>query len=85
MSTIRQYCRIIAIKGEFMSIRNKIKSILADEDKTMKSLAEDLSLKKNKKISADVLSKKLIRDAIKYYEVEEILDLLGYKIKIEKK
>lgn len=67
-----------------MAIRNKIKAILADEDFTMKALAEELSKKNNKKVTLDTISKKLAKDTIKYREVEEILEVLGYKITIEK-
>lgn len=68
-----------------MSIRSKIKSLLANEDLTMKSLAEKLSNAKNKKVTLDSISKKLTKDTIKYTEVEEILDLLGYEIEFKKK
>lgn len=67
-----------------MAIRNKIKAILADEDLTMKYLAEQLSEKRKKKTSLESLSQKLVKDTIKYAEVEEILEVLGYKITIEK-
>lgn len=67
-----------------MAIRNKIKAILADEDFTMKALAEELSKKNNKKVTLDTISKKLAKDTVKYREVEEILEVLGYKITIEK-
>ncbi len=67
-----------------MTIRNKIKALLASEDLTMKAVAYELSKRKNKKITLDTLSKKLVKDTIKYREVEEILDVLGYKITIEK-
>lgn len=67
-----------------MAIRNKIKAILADEDLTMKCLAEQLSEKRKKKTSLESLSQKLVKDTIKYAEVEEILEVLGYKITIEK-
>ena len=67
-----------------MTIRNKIKALLASEDLTMKAVAQELSKRKNKKITLDAISKKLVKDTIKYREVEEILDVLGYKITIEK-
>ncbi|MBS4759948.1 MAG: hypothetical protein KHX03_04540 [Clostridium sp.] len=68
-----------------MSIKKIIKTILVEEEITMTQLSEKLSAVKNKKITLDSISKKLAKNTIKYYEVEEILDLLGYKIKIEKK
>ncbi len=68
-----------------MTIKKQIKILLAEEDKTLKELAKNLSLKLNKKITADGLSKKLRNNTIKYAEAEDLIDCLGYKIKIEKK
>ena len=63
-----------------MTIRKKIKNILTNEDLTIKGLAENLSQKKGTKINTDSISQKLLRDSIKYKDVEEILDILGYDI-----
>ncbi len=63
-----------------MTIRKKIKNILTNEDLTIKGLAENLSQKKGTKINPDSISQKLLRDSIKYKDVEEILDILGYDI-----
>ena len=68
-----------------MSIRKKIKNILTNEDLTIKKLAEALSEKKQKHINPDTISQKLIIDSIKYKDVEEILDVLGYEIVFQKK
>ena len=67
-----------------MTIKKIIKTILIEEDATLKDLAEKMSVKLNKKITADSLSKKLRNDTIKYKEAEQIINFLGYKIKIEK-
>ena len=67
-----------------MTIRTKIKSLLANEDITMKSVAEELSKVKNRKITLDSISKKMAKDTIRYTEVEEILDLIGYEIEFKK-
>jgi len=67
-----------------MTVRKQIKILLAEEDLTLKELAKRLSLKFHKKITADGLSKKLCNNTIKYTEAEQIIDCLGYKIKIEK-
>ena len=63
-----------------MTIRKKIKNILTNEDLTIKGSAENLSQKKGTKINPDSISQKLLRDSIKYKDVEEILDILGYDI-----
>lgn len=68
-----------------MSIRKKIKNLLTNEDLTIKKLAEALSEKKQKYINPDTISQKLIRDSIKYKDVEEILDVMGYEIVFQKK
>ena len=67
-----------------MTIKKQIKMLLVEEDKTLKELAEKLSLKFNKKITADGLSKKIRNETIKYTEAEQLIDCLGYRIKIEK-
>ena len=68
-----------------MSIREEIKSLLAKENITLTELAKEISAKTNKKITVYSLSQKLLRDSMKHNEVKELLDFLGYKIKIEKK
>ena len=68
-----------------MTIKKQIKILLAEEELTLKDLAEKLSAKSGKKVTADSLSKKLRNNTIKYAEAEELIDCLGYKIKIEKK
>ena len=50
----------------------------------MKSVAEELSKVKKRKITLDSISKKLAKDTIRYTEVEEILDLIGYEIEFKK-
>lgn len=68
-----------------MIIKKQIKILLTEEEITLKELAEKVSLKLNKKITADGLSKKLRNNTIKYAEALELIDCLGYKIKVEKK
>lgn len=63
-----------------MSIRKKIKNLLINEESTIKELAEKLSQKKKTSINPDSISQKLLRESIKYNEVEEILDVMGYDI-----
>lgn len=68
-----------------MSIRAKIKSLLAGENITIKEAAEKLSAKNHKKINPDSISQKLLRGTIKFCEVEELLDILDYDIVFKKR
>lgn len=68
-----------------MTIREDIKSLLAKENITLTEIAKEISTKSNKKVTVYGLSQKLLRDSVKYNEVREILDCLGYTLKIEKK
>ena len=61
-----------------MSIREDIKSILARENVTMQSIAEKLNS------SVQNLSNKLRSKTIKFEEVREIADILGYDIEFKK-
>jgi hypothetical protein len=68
-----------------MSIREDIKSLLAKENITLTELAQEASAKTNKKITIYSLSQKLLRDSMRYSEVKELLDCLGYEIDFKKK
>lgn len=68
-----------------MTIRTKLKSLFASENIKIKEVAENLSNVKNKTITADSISQKLLRGTIKFQEVEEILDVLGYDIIFKKR
>ena len=62
-----------------MSIREEIKSLLAIENKTMKDIAEQMET------TIQNLSQKLRNKTIKFEEVCEITDLLGYDIEFVKR
>lgn len=62
-----------------MSIREEIKSLLAIENKTMKDIAEQMET------TIQNLSQKLRNKTIKFEEVREITDLLGYDIEFVKR
>lgn len=64
-----------------LKVREQIKSLLAEKGITMKSLAELLSEKTNKKYSLANLSAKLQRGTLSYNEVLIIANILGYEIK----
>lgn len=67
-----------------MSIREEIKILLAKENITLTELAKEASIKWRKKFTVNSLSQKLLRGSIKYEEVKELVESLGYKIKFEK-
>lgn len=62
-----------------MSIREDIKVLLAQENVTMQSVAEKLNS------SVQNLSNKLRSKTIKFEEVREITDILGYDIEFNKR
>ncbi len=64
-----------------MSIYEELKSTLAYEATTMTRVAELLKLKKNRNLTMNNLSRKLRTKTIKFEEVRDILDVLGYDIK----
>lgn len=65
--------------SKHMSIREDLKSLLAKENMTMREMA------KRRGISLQSLSNKLCNKTIKFEEVREIADILGYDIKFEKR
>lgn len=67
-----------------MSIREDIKMLLAQKAMTMTKLAELLT-EKGKKTSVKSLSNKLAKKTIKFEEVREILDIIGFKIEYKEK
>ncbi|MBS5860587.1 helix-turn-helix domain-containing protein [bacterium] len=62
-----------------MSARGEIKSILAKENITMTDLAKKIPT------SVNNLSNKLRNNTIKYEEVRQIADILGYDIQFVKR
>jgi len=67
-----------------MSIREDIKMLLAKKAITMTEVAKKLSTKENN-ITVQSLSKKLSKKTIKFEEVREILDVLGYDIEYKER
>lgn len=63
-----------------MTAKQEIKVMLARKGLTLKELVALLNDKYNRNDSLQNLSNKLNRDSIRYREVEEIANLLGYKI-----
>jgi len=67
-----------------MSVREDIKILLARENITLTELAKEASTKWQKKFTVNSLSQKLSRSSMKYDEVKELAEAIGYKIKFEK-
>ena len=67
-----------------MSIREDIKMLLAQKAITITNLAELLT-EKGKKTSVKSLSNKLAKKTIKFEEVREISDIIGFKIEYKEK
>ena len=68
-----------------MSIYEELKSTFAYEATTMTKVAKLLKENKNRNLSMNNLSRKLRTKTIKYEEVRDILDVLGYDIKFVKR
>lgn len=67
-----------------MSIREDIKMLLAKKAITMTEIAKRLSTPDNN-ITVQSLSKKLSKKTIKFEEVREILDVMGYDIEYKER
>lgn len=68
-----------------MSVKTRIKSLLANEDIKIKELAELLSKKRGQTVLPNTISQKLLKENMKFNEVEDILDVLGYDIIFQKR
>ena len=68
-----------------MTAKQEIKVMLARKGLTLKELVTLLNEKHNRNDSLQNLSNKLNRDSIRYREVEEIADVLGYEIEFKQK
>lgn len=64
--------------------REILKILLMKENLSLSKLAQMLS-SKNKKVYQQTLSDKLIKGNLKFDEMVEICDLLGYEIEFNKK
>ncbi len=67
-----------------MGVREDIKILLVKENLTLTNLADKLSKKYGKKFTADGISQKLRKGTMRYEEVKQIVDVLGYKIDFNK-
>ena len=70
---------------DFIDIKKEIKIALLNKGMTSKQLVSDLNEKYGRSPHVPSLSKKLKNNTIRFEEVQEILDILGYRIYIDKK
>lgn len=68
-----------------MTIKDDVKSLIAKEAWTMTDIAGILYKTENKRIAASSLSQKLKNETIKYREILQIADILGYDIEFKKR
>lgn len=68
-----------------MYIKDEIKSLLAKEAKTMTEIASILYKTENKRTAMSSLSQKLKNETIRYREIRQIADILGYDIEFKKR
>ena len=66
-----------------MDIKHELFSLMQDKNISIEKLAELMS--DDKKVYPNTLQKKLDTRKIHFKEVQKILNILGYKIKITKK
>lgn len=70
---------------QLMGIKEEIKALLAKESQTMTDIASKIYSNKNKRSAMSNLSQKLGKETIRYEEVREIADILGYDIEFVKR
>lgn len=68
-----------------MGIHEKLKALLANEATTMTEISKRLSKEKGRNLTMNNLSRKLRMKTIKFVEVDEIADLLGYDVDFKKR
>lgn len=67
-----------------MALKDELKAAIIRSGFTMTQVVELLNEKYGRDISIQNFSSKLRRESLKYTEVEEVLDIIGYKITWEK-
>ena len=68
-----------------MGIYEEIKYLLAKEKVTLTSISELLKERNHDKLTLSNLSRKIKKQTIKFEEVREIVDILGYDIDFKKR
>lgn len=68
-----------------MGIREDIKILITKEAKTLTEIASKIYSNKDKRKAVNSLSQKLRLKTIKFEEVRQIADILGYDIEFKKR
>ena len=68
-----------------MELRDEIKSYIVSAGWTITKLAEELNKRSGNDYTVQNLSNKIRKESLKYSEILEIADIIGYKIKWESK
>lgn len=63
-----------------MALKDELKALIIKSGYTMTQVVEELNKKYSCDTSVQNFSAKLKRESLKYTEVEEILDIIGYSI-----
>ena len=63
-----------------MALKDELKALIIKSGYTMTQVVEELNKKYNQNTSVQNFSAKLKRESLKYTEVEEVLDIIGYSI-----
>lgn len=64
-----------------MLLKDELKALIIKSGWTMTQVVEELNLRHNRDTSVQNFSAKLKRESLKYTEVAEILNIIGYEIK----
>jgi hypothetical protein len=63
-----------------MALKDELKALIIKSGWTMTQVVDELNKKYNRNTSVQNFSSKLKRESLKYTEVEEVLELIGYSI-----
>lgn len=63
-----------------MNVKNEINSYLAKTGWTLTAVAQELTLRHGKNVTVQNLSNKLTKGTIRYNEVVEIANIIGYDL-----
>ena len=73
------------VYNKAMNIKQEIKVLIARKGTTLKKVCEQLTAKAGKFYSYNNISNKLRNGTIKFEEVQEIFEILGYELVYEEK
>lgn len=65
---------------ELNAVRNEIKAYIAQSGWTLTDIVRELNVRHKEQTTTQNISNKLTRGTIKYSEVKEIADIIGYRI-----